>query len=459
MNEQLRIDSLSVTNYRCFKKLEEPIHFQPDLTVLVARNGEGKTAILDALKVAFGTFTNSFSVTTSAHFHVSDVHIASLHENINLGAVYPVSLNATGMIDGKLEKWSRMLQKARGRTTTKDARAVSNYGDRLWKKVNADEKDISLPLLAFYGTGRLWAEHRDMDDGAISPLAQTRFAGYENALSARSTYKQVKNWLLEALKMEDSKIASSTLPGELVSSQLAAIKNALQNILGTEGWEKMHYNPFYKNEIVVINNFKERCGRLVSNINGATALPVSWLSDGVRAVFSMVADIAYRCAKLNPQFKEKAAESTPGIVLIDEVDLHLHPSWQQKVLDTLQLAFPQIQFIVTTHSPQVVSSVPKECVRIINEGKIVPFDTQTQGVESQDILAQIFGTDPAPQHDPFVQMLNEYAKMEAAGKADSKEAQGLREQLIQHFGKQYPPFQRIEIHRNFFAGKKGGKNA
>ena len=115
MNDQLRIDSLSVTNYRCFKKMDKPIHFQPDLTVLVARNGEGKTAFLDAVKIAFGTFTRSFPVSIYAPFHTSDVHIASLHESINLGAVYPVSLDATGFIDGKFEKWSRALQKEKGR--------------------------------------------------------------------------------------------------------------------------------------------------------------------------------------------------------------------------------------------------------------------------------------------------------------------------------------------------------
>lgn len=459
MNDQLRIDSLSVTNYRCFKKLEKPIYFQPDLTVLVARNGEGKTAFLDAVKIAFGTFTNSFSISTGAHFHISDVHIASLHEHINLEATYPVSLEATGFIDGELKKWSRMLQKSRGRTTTKDARAVSNYGDKLWEKISADEKNISLPIIAFYGTGRLWAEHKDMDDGAISPLAQTRFAGYENALSARSTYKQVKNWLLEALKMEDSKIASSTLPGELVGSQLAAIKKALQNILGMEGWGVMHYNPFYKDDITVINNFKEKDGKLVPNTTAATALPVSWLSDGVRAVFSMVADIAYRCVKLNPHLGIKACEETCGIILIDEVDIFLHPSWQQRIIGDLQRTFPKIQFIVTTHSPQVVSSVPKECVRIINDGQIVSFDTQTQGVESQDILSQIFGTDPAPQNDPFVQMLNKYADMEAHGQADTAEGIDLRQQLLLHFGEEYAPLQRIEIHRKFFCDRKGGKNA
>ena len=87
MNNQLRIASLSVENYRCFERMDTPVVFQPDLTVLVARNGEGKTAFLDAIKIALGTFTSSFPITSYAHFQVSDVHIAALQEQCFLGAV------------------------------------------------------------------------------------------------------------------------------------------------------------------------------------------------------------------------------------------------------------------------------------------------------------------------------------------------------------------------------------
>ena len=431
MNDQLRIDSLSVTNYRCFKKMDKPIHFQPDLTVLVARNGEGKTAFLDAVKIAFGTFTRSFPVSIYAPFHTSDVHIASLHESINLGAVYPVSLDATGFIDGKFEKWSRALQKEKGRTTIKEAHAVSAFGDKLWKKIKAEEADVSLPLIAFYGTGRLWAEHRDLNDDAISPLAQTRFAGYENAFSARSTYKQVKNWLLEALKMEGSKIASSTHPGELVGTQLAAIKNALKNILGPEGWEELHYNPFYKDDITVINNFKEKNGTLISNIDAATALPVSWLSDGVRAVFSMVADIAFRCVKLNPHLGIRACEETCGIILIDEVDIFLHPSWQQRIIGDLQRTFPKIQFIVTTHSPQVISSVPMECVRVIADGQVFDASIKTDGARADQVLEGIFGVNARCTNSPVYKDLNEFQTLLEKDEWDSERGQALYNKLCQ----------------------------
>ena len=191
--------------------------------------------------------------------------------------------------------------------------------------------------------------------------------------------------------------------------------------------------------------FNEKTGDIV---------PWTSLSAGNRIVIGLVADIAHRCCILNPWAKEMALKQTPGIVLIDEIELHLHPSWQQQILPTLQRIFPQIQFIVTTHSPQVVSAVPKECVRIIDDGKVVPFFTQTQGVESQDILAEIFGTSPSPQDDEYVKMLNQYARMEVEGKADTDEGKLIYASLANHYGKSYPPLMQIQIHKEFANRKK-----
>jgi predicted ATP-binding protein involved in virulence len=81
------------------------------------------------------------------------------------------------------------------------------------------------------------------------------------------------------------------------------------------------------------------------------------LSDGFRTMLVMIADIAYRAAVLNPQLGKEAAQKTPGVVLIDEIDLHLHPLWQRRVVEDLKRTFPQIQFIATTHSEHIIQSL------------------------------------------------------------------------------------------------------
>lgn len=94
------------------------------------------------------------------------------------------------------------------------------------------------------------------------------------------------------------------------------------------------------------------------------------LSDGYRNIIGMVADIAYRCIKLNPHLGENAVKETPGIVLIDELDLHLHPNWQRRIVEDFKNTFPGIQFVATTHSPFIIQSLKEDELRNLDR-KIV----------------------------------------------------------------------------------------
>lgn len=453
------IASIRASNFRCFSDLSlklnlkrrairrnEQVRNAAPLTVIVAKNGMGKTTVLDAIRIAYGTFTSKFSYKSSVTIQQRDIRIESLAQ------VFPVVIDALAALDGNVCEWRRWLQKEGARTQTglsdkANSRFLHVDGSPFKSFQTQLDMTTVLPIIASYGTNRLWKKVNSKEKKRN--LTTNRTWGYSSCLDAAANYAGSFEWLTDAIIARLNEHQIGIQKNQVLNDQLQAIESALGIVLDSEGYSpRLHLDPFFQ-ELAIVQ------GKQGEGIS----VPVSQMSDGVRAVFFMVADIAFRCAKLNPKFKEKAAELTPGIVLIDEVDLHLHPSWQQKVLDTLQFAFPKIQFIVTTHSPQVVSSVPKECVRIINDGKIIPFTTQTQGVESQDILTQIFGTYPAPPNDPFVQMLSQYENLEALGQADTADGIKLRQQLIQHFGEQYPPLQRIEIHRKFFAGRKGGENA
>src|SRR5262249_37770750 len=141
-------------------------------------------------------------------------------------------------------------------------------------------------------------------------------------------------------------------------------------------------------------------GCVVAEHGSHGRLPLVALSSGVRNMVALTADLAHRCARLNPALGEDAARDTPGVVLIDEVDLHLHPTWQQKVVALFQNAFPRIQLIVSTHSPQVLSTVNVDSIRLIKlrdgHGQVETPQFQTKGVESADVLAAIMGVDPIP---------------------------------------------------------------
>lgn len=153
-------------------------------------------------------------------------------------------------------------------------------------------------------------------------------------------------------------------------------------------------------------------------------------SDGARCAMGTVADLAMRMALANPELGAQAAEKTQGIVLIDEVDLLLHPSWQQTVLTDLMRIFPKVQFVVTTHSPQVLSTVKPDQIRILDDrtGIVVQPDFSL-GAESRQLLEDIQHVASRPEHMPIVRTLNRYLKLVAQDQFDSAEAKNLRKKL------------------------------
>lgn len=169
-------------------------------------------------------------------------------------------------------------------------------------------------------------------------------------------------------------------------------------------------------------------------------------SDGARCAMGVVADLAWHMALANPELGAKAAEVTPGIVLIDEVDLLLHPSWQQTVLTDLTRIFPKVQFVVTTHSPQVLSTVKPEQIRILDDktGMVVIPDFSL-GAESKQLLEDIQHVSPRPAHVPIVRNLNRYLKLVAEDKFDTPEALLLRKTLDSWCGGNDPVLLRADM--------------
>jgi predicted ATP-binding protein involved in virulence len=163
------------------------------------------------------------------------------------------------------------------------------------------------------------------------------------------------------------------------------------------------------------------------------------LSAGQKAVTTLFGDIARRLILLNPKLDNPLEGQ--GIVLIDEIELHLHPKWQQGVLLNLQKSFPNIQFIVTTHSPQVLSTVDKSCIRkfTTNERGEDVLETprfQTKGVVSKDILEQIMGTHAEP-NIAEARWLDDYSEYISSGKPDDAEVL-LNSKIVPHFGPKHP---------------------
>ncbi len=429
------LEELSLKNYRCFPEVD--LSFHPRLTVFVAPNGGGKTAILDGVAASLRLFVDTMERrTASKGFDPQDIRrVTSPTGTMEL--CLPVWMEGKASFWGQDISWERDLKGAKegstqARTTTAGAKQLKDFALSLIAEndrwISGDGLAPTFPVIAYYGTGRLWGASR-MTDGkktsGITPNA--RFRGYGDCLSPSSHYKGFVDWLsrfsLESLSESMSSKKSPHFPKEA----LAAVAQVVDRVLAPTGWGGLEWD------------FVEKTPR-VSNDKLGT-LPVDSLSDGIRTMIGLVADIAYRCTVLNPHLGRSSVEGTPGIVLIDEVDMHLHPGWQQMVILSLQEAFPMVQFIVTTHSPQVLSTVDKESIRVIEIGHggvaLKTPSYQTKGVESTDVLCRIMDIDPAPSI-PEAELLSEYRAIIEEGDWEGDRAKRLRQSLVAHFGQKHP---------------------
>ena len=170
------------------------------------------------------------------------------------------------------------------------------------------------------------------------------------------------------------------------------------------------------------------------------------MSDGVRGVVSLVADLAFRCMRLNSPIGEDAILETRGIVLIDEVDQHLHPGWQQRILQAIRRAFPNIQFIVTTHSPEVLSTVDSPQIRILQDGKCFAAPPGALGAESHRLLHDVLGLKDSRPPIQAVEELKEYLALVDQEKWESNRAKELRSILDARYQGYEPSLLEADLH-------------
>lgn len=431
-----RLDTISLQNFRCFEQCTVELH--PKLTVFVAENGKGKTAILEAIGVALRPFVATITQTKEIHgFRSLDIRI--IHEQEGMIPVLPTGYTAKGAIAGEQIRWAQNVREKqpRLRASTRDALALIKAAEQ-WS-----EKMSVLPLLALYGAGRIWSEAPDTyrRERLQNRTREGRFEGYTDCFSASSSVKDLITWYESVSNTTRDPRYASDLKNNL--ALLTAVREATRIVLEPTGWYQLDWD--YEQQQLA-----------VEHVNGRR-LPLGALSDGVRNMIALVADIARRCATLNPHLGEGAAKQTPGILLIDEVDAHLHPGWQQQVVGLLCKAFPALQIILSTHSPHVLSTIDKESIRIVRlqdgNGQLAIPELQTRGVESADVLALIMGVDPIP-HIEEAQWLSDYRALVQTQNHETDEGRQLWGQLVSHFGEYHPVIVEVEVLRRFQGFKK-----
>lgn len=408
----MRIDNIQIKNYRRFENLS--IDFNSRMNVIIGNNGVGKTSILDALSIGIGSIFLGIEANSSPGIKKEDIRFISrkIGSTIDRQPQFPVVISCAGEIVNKKISWIRQLNTKSGRTNYGDAANIKNIASDLQNSVRNGDANVILPIISYYGTGRLWAQKHESSQKTID----NRLQGYTDCLSVESDEKLMLKWF--------EKMTYIQLQDGTVIPELKAVKSAIADSYMESGADV--------NDIQVTFNVKSHQLEItyIDENNNYQRHPFHELSDGYRNTLSLIADIAYRMAILNPQFLGDVTKKTPGIVLIDEVDLHLHPIWQKRILKTLKNVFPLVQFIVTTHSPSIISSARADELLILDGNSCRNFEYEVYGKDSNSVLTEIMETSERP--DEVANMFAEFDNL--MDKGDYKTAENILNELRKILG-------------------------
>lgn len=376
----MRIESIKLKNFRCFEDLD--IAFHPQLTVIVGKNASGKSTILDAVAIAAGTFSYGFD-NTNNKIEKSDAHLVTtqLGSMIDNQSLFPVSITADGVVSDCKMTWKRQLTgtlRASSKPTNDLAgdllKLVESYKSRMAKR----DTTLILPVIAYYDTGRLWKQPARKVEG--TPTLFSRTNGYIDCLGGAVDNKLLMTWFMQ-MSMKKLQNLEDTPEYDAVCT---AITKCVKLLMGTNDSVDVAYTY----------DIQDICIYYKKN-NQMIKMPLNRMSDGYKCTIHLIADIACRMAQLNPQLRENVLDA-PGVVIIDEIDLHLHPEWQKRILGDLTSIFPNIQFIVSTHASSVISSVRSENLVILENNNVSTPIGEVYGKDSNTIHSGVMGSSERP---------------------------------------------------------------
>lgn len=366
----MKITSLSLRDFRGFRSLD--LDLSPEVTALVGVNGAGKTSILDAIALLLSCLVESIR-------SGKPEEIAPSTGDVRVGAS-TARLSLTAEIGAEPIRWSI------AKTLPGHPAGAPSALDALSTPVAAAQATIErgsplLPLVVYFPTNR---SALDIPERIRKPHEFDALSAYDGALDGgASNFRGFFEWFREEedILNEQQVLQIMNEPQGLdesaTPSPLPAVRRAIEELLPGARMVRIERRP----------------QRMTVEMNG-TRLDVAQLSDGEKCLLAMAGDLARRMALAAPKVPKPLER--PAVVLIDEIELHLHPGLQRVIVPRLRKVFPQVQFIITTHSPQVLSSLHAANVRLLERFELRRLDRGTWRRDTNRILEAAFGDPGRP---------------------------------------------------------------
>jgi predicted ATP-binding protein involved in virulence len=363
------MEKIELINYRCFEHLE--LSFASGVTLLVGDNASGKTTLIRAIGACLNSFFSGFSDENTRFFGLQKGDFRIVMDGDQLAGDLPIEVKFT-LLDKNV---SLILRSKKGRTLQKPLEPISSYGSYLQQvMVTRERPKLSLPLFAAFSTSDIHAV-RKLSYEPFNRDFHKRSFGYYECLQGDGL---LDYWTQRLLVLRE---------GEIGDMEVQGVIQALILMLGKDGCGILH-------DIKV----RPRQGKVDYHLIDGRVTNTENLSDGFRRLVNIGMDLAFRCMLLNMRiYGSEACSKTEGTVLIDEIDLHLHPTLQSLIIPSLRMAFPKLQFIITSHAPMVMSGIPQNEGNNIIQLRHSPKEGYTQkeisayGLDASTIIESVLG--------------------------------------------------------------------
>ena len=378
----MHIKQITIKNFRCFDNLTFTLN--PDINIFVGNNGSGKSAVLDAIAAAMYPYIEA--IQSSVDRKKVDRDIAPIFKKDLRVSNKPNSTTELFASVTHLPSYTaiykpRYTDYADDSLDTDYQQHLINSNSKFFNDITdyanilINNSQSQLFVVAYYKGDRNFTNVTNIQNP--SNHFTDRFDGLKNTLNASANFTDLANWFFIRRFHELNEVQKrGDLKFEL--SDLKQIRKAISTIIAPN--VNVYFAQNTSSKLMV--EWETETGEKIE-------LSLNQLSSGYRNMLALVMDFARRLAQANPQMENPL--EAEAVLMIDELDLHLHPTWQQKIIPDLRKVFPNTQIIATTHSPEIVTTVERHQVKILENYQIKECPTPTRGRSSSDIVRDVLG--------------------------------------------------------------------